>query len=618
MFLTIVYFEILFKIRVLRFEFDGNLFRILVFSLSYTFLFLFLIKFFRKRAAKNLFFALMFVVALMYFNQEIYKSFVEGFYSLSIAGDFTLGLSFFSDYINALMFTHILYFLPVITLYFLKRYNLVSFEISYVQLKTPLLFLGGFGLIFFAGLQTIDEEVDSSIADIVYSDMDLYTYMYNSQDALKKFGLLTYSQRDFFSIFRTDPLTESEYKILLDNFFENRNEHYSNTYSRLFKDKNFILITAESLDTFAIHEDLTPNLYNLKTNYGYFENYYSPLYYRSTADTEFLVQTSTYPDKNVTLSMESYLDNTFPDTLPRMFSEAGYNTYSFHNYTDYFYPRGDFHRYGLGYDVYYGSEELDMLDNPEEGQIINNHIWQSDLELMEKAIPKFIHSDKFFVNMLTVSGHFRYNSSHEIAQKHEDTVRQYEIDNDMTFPSEIFWYLAAHIELDQAIGLLLDELEAAEKMDDTVIMIFGDHYAYGIDEETIWEYDDVKENYDDKDIHNVPMIVVSDSSMFDQTIPNYMSSIDILPTVSNLFGLDLDYKHVFGNDALSKDEHIVRFADMSFVAEDYSYDSLSEEYNIVDDSVTPEYLLSLHHKMINEYMYNVLVLQYDYFKEDEE
>ena len=67
---------------------------------------------------------------------------------------------------------------------------------------------------------------------------------------------------------------------------------------------------AESLDTFAIHPILTPTLYDLKSNYAYFENYYSPLYYRSTADTEWMVQTSFYPNKNVTLSMEAYVNNT--------------------------------------------------------------------------------------------------------------------------------------------------------------------------------------------------------------------------------------------------------------------------------------------------------------------
>jgi len=617
-FLTIVYFEVLFKIRVLTIAFDSNLLRVLIFSLAYSILIMFIIKFFKEKTVKYIMFISTVIIMFMYFNQEIYSSFVEGFYSLSIAGDFTMGLSFISDYFYALKFIHVFYLIPILALYLLNKYSLIHFKVAYENLKAPLIFLTSFGLVFFIALQTISEEVDAENIDIAYSDMDLYTYMYNSQDALKKFGLLTYTQRDFFSLFRSDPLTESEYDVLLDDFFENKPAHAGNTYTNIFRDKNFILITAESYDTYANNETLTPNLYNLKQNYAYFDNYYSPLYYRSTADTEFLVQTSTYPDKNVTLSMSAYIGNEFPNTMPKLFEQRGYSTFSFHNYTDYFYPRSTFHRETLGYDLYYGSEEFGMLDNPPEGAIINNHVWQSDLEMMEKAVPLFINEDKFFVNILTVSGHFRYNSSHEIAQKHEAEVLQYEADTGIELDEQVFWYLAAQIELDLAIGYLIDQLEENDLMDDTVIMIFGDHYAYGIDKDTIWEYDDIKVDNDDMDIHNIPMLLVSNSYMFDQHIENYMSSVDILPTVSNLFGLNINYKKVFGNDALGNLDNIVHFADMSFISKDFSYDSLSEQYTINDEIITPEYLLSLNHIMINDYMYNVLVLEYDYFRKDEE
>jgi len=441
--------------------------------------------------------------------------------------------------------------------------------------------------------------------------------MYNSQDALKKFGLLTYTQRDFFSLFRSDPLSESEYEVLLDDYFKNQVNHGYNQYTRSLTGKNLILIMAESLDTFAINEQLTPNLYNLKMNSAYFENFYSPLYYRSTADTEFLVQTALYPDKNVTLSMDSYIGNYLPYTLPKMFEARGYSTFSFHNYTDYFYPREKFHLETLGYDEYYGSDALGLLENPNEGQIIFNHQWQSDLEMMELAIPYFIENDKFFVNMISVSGHFKYASDHEIAQRNVDAVSQYEIDNDIELNTQIFYYLAAQIEFDKSIGYLFDKLEEYNHLDDTVVIIFGDHYAYGVDKKDIWSYDDVKENNSDMDIHNVPLMIYSSSQQLTGTIDNYMSTIDVLPTISNLFGLQLDYTKVFGKDALASKDNIVRFADMSFVSRNFSYDSLSEEFSIINPSILPEYLVMMNNQIIIDYKYNLLVLQLDYFRKDE-
>ena len=626
---SIIYLEILFKIRVLTFDFDGNLFRAMLFSLSYSVLMMFFIMFFKEKTVRRILFTSTLILSFLFFNQEIYSSFVEGFYSITVAGDFTLGLSFLSDYFTAFRFWHLFYILPILSLYLLSRYKIINFDIEYCTLKQPLIILIlGFAT-FFASLQTIDESVEGDEGSILYSDMDLYTYMYNSQDALKKFGLLTYTQRDFFSLFRSNPLSPAEYEVLLDDYFENQDSHKTNIYSRIFANKNFILIMAESLDTFAINEELTPNLYNIKENYAYFENFYSPLYYRSTADSEFLVQTSLYPNKNVTLSMDAYLNNTFPYTLPKLFSEKGYSTYSFHNYTDYFYPRHDFHTIALGYDAYYGSEALGMLDNPGKNELVFNHEWQSDLVMMEKSLHcstfleegcvDFLEADsKFFVNYLTVSGHFQYTEDHEIASLNADLVTQYEIDNNIELPEEIFYYLAANIELDKALGYLFDELERTDHLNDTVIMIFGDHYAYGIDKDVIWDYDNMKDDHSDMDIHNVPMLVYSTSYLLNRNNDDYMSTIDVIPTVSNLFGLALDYSKVFGNDVLGTEENVVRFADMSFVSQYFSYDSLSEEYTITDEYVTPEYIASMNHQIITDYKYNLLVLQYDYFKKDED
>ena len=88
-------------------------------------------------------------------------------------------------------------------------------------------------------------------------------------------------------------------------------------------------------------------------------------------------------------------------------------------------------------------------------------------------------------------------------------------------------------------------------------------------------------------------------------------------SVSNLFNLPLQYELVFGNDALSDKENVVRFADLSFVSATFSYDSLPEVMNIPDD-INPEYIIYLSNTFINDYKYNLLVLEYDYFKEEEE
>ncbi len=632
--ISIVYLEILFKIRVLNFGFDTDLMRITLFSISYTFIFLFLLKFFGSKTVKITTYVLIVFMTFLYFNQEIYSSFVEGFYSITVIGDFTAGLSFFSDYLHAIHFAHIAYLLPIGTLILLDRIQILTFKIEYCSLKQPLYFLIISFLSFFGAVQLISDEATVRNADgeiitienvgtlLSYSDLDLYTYMYNSQDALKKFGLLTYTQRDFMQLFRNDPLSPEAYEVLIQDYIDNQPSHVYNSFTGLLKDKNFILIMAESLDTYAINETLTPNLYALKTQYAYFENFYSPLYYRSTADSEFLVQTSMYPDKNVTLSMDAYMDNTFPNTLPKLFEQAGYTTYSFHDYFDYFYPRGNFHLNTLCYSQFWGSEELGMTTGFDPDRVIVDHVWESDYEMMQRAVPKFINDDKFFVNILTVSGHFNYSENHEMARPEYVAAVQDYLDNleePVEYSDEILYYLAVHMEVDKAIGYLIDELEAAGKMDDTVIMIFGDHYAYGIENEDIWAFEDTyKIDYDELDIHNTPMILVSPATQLRGVKSTYLSTIDVMPTVANLFNLNINYKEVFGTDALSPyREHIVRFADGSFLSKDFRYDALSENYTIYNDEITEEYIFQINQQFLNDYMYNLLILDYDFYKEDE-
>ena len=628
---SILYLEVLFKIRVLNFAFDGDLVRIILFSISYAFIFLFILKFFGRKVVKITTYVLIVFITFLYFNQEIYSSFVEGFYSLSVIGDFTAGLSFFSDYLHAIKFAHIAYLVPIASIVAMDYIKLARFEVEYCSLKQPLYFLIISVLSFFIALRTISDEVELRGDDqgeeitvenvgtlLSYSDLDLYTYMYNSQDALKKFGLLTYTQRDVMQLFRNDPLSQRAYEILIQDFLNNQPEHTYNPYTGLFEDKNFILIMAESFDTFAINETLTPTLYELKNEYAYFENFYSPLYYRSTADSEFLVQTSMYPDKNVTLSMDAYMDNTFPNTFPKLFEEAGYTTYSFHDYFDYFYPRGAFHLNTLGTQQFWGSEELGITTGFDPNRVIVDHVWQSDYDMMERAVPKFINDERFFVNILTVSGHFNYSENHEMARpEYVEAAQTYLDASGKEYSDEILYYLAVSMEFDKAMEYLMDQLEQAGKLDDTVIMIFGDHYAYGIDNEDIWAYEDeYKTDFDEMDIHNVPMMIISDSTFMQGTKTPYMSTIDVMPTVANLFGLNINYQEVFGNDALGSSEHIVRFADGSFMSANYRYDALSENFTIYDNAVTEEYLFRVNQTFMNDYMYNLLILEYDYYRED--
>ncbi len=630
MFLSIFYLEILFKIRVLTLDWNIDLLRVALFSVSYTIFILFVLKFFQAKTIKIAIPIGVLFITFLYFNQEIYSSFIEGFYSFSVVGDVGHAFAFLEDYFKAISLGDIFYLLPFIFAIIMVKTKNNIFNIPYSKTIHPLYFL----LLFFASFTlartTISSNVLQSDSDEIpnirsaslmsYSDQDLYTYVFNAHEALKKFGVLTYTQRDFANLFYEDPLSQDAYEVLIENYLSKQPSHLTNAYSNIFKNKNLILIQAESLDTYAINEELTPTLYSLVQNYAYFDNFYAPLYYRSTADTEFMVQTSMFPNKNVSLSMESYLDNKFINTLPTLFKEKGYDTYSFHDYMDYFYPRGDFHHDTLGYDAYFGSVELGMTEDFDPDKLIVNHHWLSDYDMMRLTIPKYLNSDNFFVNYVTVSGHFPYEETHEMARKeYVDKARNYldNLENTFDYSDELLYYLAVNMEFDKAISYLIDELKTANMFDDTIIIIYGDHYAYGVDKEDIWKIDPTnKPKGDELAIHNIPMIMVASDGISPGIYQQYFSTIDLMPTIANLFGLNIDYKAAFGNDAFQNDTMVVRFADGSFISSHFRYDSLQEQITLYDNQFTETYVKMLQREYLNDYLYNVLILDYDYFNND--
>lgn len=633
LFISILYLELLFRSRVYTVAFDMHLLRIVAFSLAYTIFMLFFLMFFSKKTNKIVIIVLISYLGFTYFNQEIYHSIVNSYFSFSVAGDVLKALTFFGKLISTIRFGHLLYLVPLFALLGKMKYNKKMFEkellkdktfdgdiyedfdIQYYTIKQPLvIMLSGLAVYVFTVFSISSvSEIDPNNPDL-FTDRDLYNDLYSAESAIYEFGILTYTQRDVMTLFTIEDVDLAEQNQEIEDFLAEQPAHEENDYTNALQDKNFILIMAESLDTYAIVPELTPTLSLLKGDSLYFENYYSPLYYRNTADTEFLVQTGFYPNKGVSLSMEAYMDNAFPNTMARLFqgvSTTDYQTLSFHNYNDYFYPRIEFHSETLGFDEYFGSVRMEMQEEP-DGFTLNRD-WQSDIELMEHVVDELAKYDNFYANILTVSGHLDYDDKHDIASKHIDQVNEYEEANGLDLPSDIKYYLAVQIEFDLSLKYLIDELKEMDKFDDTVIMIFGDHYAYGLDIETIWEYDTIKEDGSQLDIHNVPMILYN-TGFESQVMPNYMSSIDIMPTISNLYNLDLSYQEIFGKDALGADDNIVRFPNLSFVSNDFEYDILADEYTIREGSgldITSVMLKKDY--LIQEYLYNNMLLENDYF-----
>lgn len=621
----IIFLEVTFRARLLYFEFNFqdffsmDMIRNLLFTLAYALFVVTFMKFFKPKTAKYLFIVFTLFFVGLYFSQDLYYLVSGGnFYSIAISGDVSKGVTFVYRIYQSLTLAHIIYFIPVAVIVYLikldRKGKINLFNIRYKSYKQPFAFIIIAVATLFLTVQTINTDKDED--DIFgFSDYDLYVEPIVPHTAMRKFGVITYARIDLKNAISPQEDEASFGDEDIEQFFNDRDPHLDNSMSGLLKDKNLIMIMAESLDTYAIHPDFTPNLYQIMNSGWNFTNFYAPLYYRNTADTEFMVQTGYYPNRNVQLSMDSYSQNYFPNTLPRLFGEEHYSSASFHNFSDHFYPRGVFHPSVLGYEDFYGPDELGMITpDDEERDGITGHYWHSDLEMFEKGLDNIIHEDQFLAYFLTVSGHLPYEDGrHDLAKEHLPIIDAIMVDNDMTdVPEAIRYYHAAQWELDRAVGYLLETLETEGILDDTVIMIFGDHYAYGLDQDVIWEYDNIKDESNPLNIHNVPFIMYN-PSFEPETFDQYFSSIDIIPTIANLFDLDLEYDKIMGLDAFDSHLNTVIFSSVSFMTSAYYYDVEQDIFYLEEDVVTEEDERALIGQVLYYNRVNNYILDHDYF-----
>jgi len=254
----------------------------------------------------------------------------------------------------------------------------------------------------------------------------------------------------------------------------------------------------------------------------------------------------------------------------------------------------------MGYEYYALGQGLELEE-----------VWPpSDLEMMEKIVPMFVHEDKFMVYCLTVSGHLTYTlDSNAMSARHWDEVA------DLPYSEEVRCYLACQMELELAMESLLRQLEEAGRLEDTVIVLSADHYPYGLSDEQYSELlghavDPVFEIY-----QNTLILWSGDMNGTAVHVDKYCSSLDVMPTLSNLFGLDYDSRLIMGSDILSEADPLVIFANYSFINQEGYYNSITDQFTRWDgrepDLGEVERMVA---EVQNRVAYSSAVLDYDYYR----
>ncbi len=389
----------------------------------------------------------------------------------------------------------------------------------------------------------------------------------------------------------------NETYLEMNTFFSTRESTMENEYTGMFEGKNLILITAEGFSDKLIDPELTPTLYMLQSEGFTFENFYTPLWGVSTSDGEFVATTGLLPKSGV-WSYTEIADNYMPFAFGNQFNALDYSSYAFHNHTYTYYNRNLSYP-TMGYDYYAKGNGLDVTDT-----------WpESDLEMMELATPMFVEDDQFHVYFLTVSGHLEYNfGGNMMAAKNKDAVA------DLEYSDAVRAYISCNLELEYALASLIEQLDEAGQLENTVIALSADHYPYGLSTEEYAELygkDTIDETFE---IYENGFLLWNSEMEEPVTVDKYCSSLDIAATLSNLFDLPYDSRLYIGQDILSDEAGLVMFLDRSYITDDYMYNANTGSITyLTDTEISDEEIEATSQEVSQLFRYSSMIIEYDYY-----
>ena len=379
-------------------------------------------------------------------------------------------------------------------------------------------------------------------------------------------------------------------------YFASRTPSNKNEKTGMFEGSNLILITAEAFSHLAVSEEMTPTLYKLMHEGFYFTDYYVPDWGVSTTDGEYAHLTGTIPKDGV-WSFKRSANNYMPLTMNQQLLKQGYSSWAYHGHTYTYYGR-DLYLTNLGYNYKGLKGGLDVKAT-----------WpESDVEVVDLSTADYVNSAPFSVYYMTISGHREFNfGGNYIASKNKELVA------DLPYSTNVRAYIATQLELEMSMTLLLERLEEAGVLENTVIVLTADHYPNGLTLEEMGELlgHTPESNFE---VYRNGCIIWK-PGMTPEVIDEPTSHLDLLPTLSNLFGLEFDSRLYMGRDVFSDAEPLVMFRNRSWITGEARYNSQTGRAEFFDGRESDEaYVKAINTEVGNRFAVSTRILDNDYWR----
>ena len=396
----------------------------------------------------------------------------------------------------------------------------------------------------------------------------------------------------------------------LDLYVASLTPSSKNRYTGMFEGKNLIFFSAEAFSGYIIDPELTPTLYRLSTKGIQIDDYYQPAI-AGTTGGEYSNLFGLIPSLGGK-SMKAITSQNTWITIGNRLNDLGYYGKAYHNNSGEVYGREETHN-NLGY-----SDGFMGVGDGMEDFLSGTGFPASDLEMMEGTLPTYIDKQPFNVYYMTVSGHGQYGRHiNKMSAKNYDRVA------DLDYSEIVKCYIANNLELEDALTYTVNELEKAGIADDTVIVLGADHFPYSLDNDaSLGHMPNLSElygfnvtNYIERD-HN--RLIIWSGCLEDEepiVVDEPVFSLDILPTLCNLFGVEFESRLLPGRDIFSDKEALVFTGGYDWKTTKGTYIASSNTFTpSSEDTVIPEgYVNAVKTDVRNRMTYCKGILSCDYF-----
>ncbi len=455
-----------------------------------------------------------------------------------------------------------------------------------------------------------------------YNSFSRLIKLWNRVSVVNNFGIYVYQVDDLIQSLKPTFNNMFGYDKALketQEYYDSRNyEQVTNDYTGIFEGKNVIAIHAESLQSFLIgltfeDEEVTPNINKLVNEGMYFSNFYAQVGVGTSSDSEFTYATSLLPSNNGTVFV-NYYNNKF-ETVQNLLNNKGYYVFSMHGNVGDFWNRDTMH-INMGYDKFYSKSSF-VIDE-EYG------LGLSDKSFFRQVVPMIKDIDDslgtpYYGTLITLTNHTPWDdvdlfSDYKVTKT--INIDGEEVTRDYLEDTALGRYIKSANYMDKAIGQFIEDMEDERLLDNTVIVIYGDHdarlgkkqfdYMYNYDPITdrLLEEDDsgYKEfnDYDYELSKKVPLIIWTSDMEKGVEVDTPMGMIDVMPTLGNM--LNISNKYALGQDIMSidKEDGIVVFKDGAYITDKIYYSAKNNEAYTLSSGIISEDYISKNQEYANK------------------